>query len=116
LVIRDIQEEPPFGEQFQSIVISEVLEHLERPQVALKNLWKITAPGGIIFLNVPINSPAPDHIFLWHAPEEVVQLVENQGFKIEEFFNAPATGFTEEEALRSKVTINVLLVARKPRS
>ena len=69
-----------------------------------------------MFLNVPVNSPAPDHIFLWHSPEEVVDLVKDCGFEVVDTRFVPATGFTEEEARRRKVTINSLVIAKKPLS
>lgn len=48
--------------QFNSVTFSEVLEHLEQPAEALAAIHRITAPGGRVFINAPINSPAPDHI------------------------------------------------------
>ena len=53
---------------FQDVVLSEVLEHLETPREALLKIRDIMAPGGILFLNVPCNSPAPDHIYLFDRP------------------------------------------------
>ena len=48
---------------FDVVVISEVLEHLEQPDRAMNTVANALRPGGVAFVNIPINSPAPDHIF-----------------------------------------------------
>lgn len=53
---------------FPDVVLSEVLEHLEMPREALLKIHGIMAPGGRLFLNMPCNSPAPDHIYLFDSP------------------------------------------------
>ena len=100
---------------YHAVVFSEVLEHLDYPSVALKNVYEAMHPGGRLFLNVPINSPAPDHIYLWNTPEEVVELVKSCGFEVESTLLAPATGFSEAQARKRKVTINTLIVAVRPK-
>ncbi|MBN4055012.1 class I SAM-dependent methyltransferase [Acidimicrobium ferrooxidans] len=116
LISQNILEAPARTDAFDAVVFSEVLEHLDYPDVALKNVLLAMRPGGHMFLNVPVNSPAPDHIFLWHSPEEVVDLVKDCGFEVVDTRFVPATGFTEEEARRRKVTINSLVIAKKPLS
>ena len=99
---------------FDSIVISEVLEHLEQPHLALSKVCRQLTCGGLIFINVPVNSPAPDHIYLFETPEQVAQMVTDAGLKLIEVNNAPMTGFTLERAIRSKATISCALIAQKP--
>ncbi len=98
-------------ERFNAVVFSEVLEHLEDPKGALAAIRTLILPGGRLFLNVPINSPAPDHIFLLRSPEEVFGLVEGQGFKILETGCFPATNYTLEQAARHKLTVSVAMIA-----
>lgn len=109
LKIQNVMEPSRDGEMFDSVVISEVLEHLDHPDVALRNLADTTRPGGRIFVNVPINSPAPDHIFLWPNPEEVVDLVAASGFVVADTALAPVTGHTVDSARRRKLTLNALI-------
>lgn len=111
LCIRDIQKPAPQEERYNSIVISEVLEHLENPMLALKTLRTALAPGGQIFINVPVNSPAPDHIYLWETPEDVTRDVENCGLKILSANFEPMTGFDLAGARRSRTTISVVIIA-----
>lgn len=98
-------------EKFDAVVFSEVLEHLEDPKGALAAIRTLIRPGGRLFLNVPINSPAPDHIFLLRSPEETFELVEGQGFKILETGCFPATNYTLEQAAKHKLTVSVSLIA-----
>lgn len=96
---------------FDGIAISEVLEHLERPGDALATLKRQLAPGGRIFINVPINSPAPDHIYLLPDVEAARALVESVGLEVVDLTVAPMTGYSLEQAEREKATISCLIIA-----
>lgn len=97
---------------FDSIVVSEVLEHLEQPDVALTMIKGLLKPGGKVFVNMPVNSPAPDHIYLLREPEEVLTLVEQGGFRILQSQFAPQTGLSLDRARQTKSTISVAVVAQ----
>ena len=105
---------PPPGSQFDSIVISEVLEHLEDPGLALRSLSGWLRPGGRIWINVPINAPAPDHIHLLHTVEESHDLVRDSGYVIEQHNAFPMSGMTLEDAVRDKQAISSVITAVKP--
>lgn len=115
LSLHDIQIEstasPP---SFDSVVISEVLEHLESPQTALSRIFDVMRPKGRLFLNMPINSPAPDHIYLLKNPADVWNLIDAAGFCITEKHCCPATGYSLAKAERSSVTISCIAIAEKP--
>lgn len=104
---------PVTTERFDAVVISEVMEHLDYPDLALEHIYSVMAPRGLLFLNVPCNSPAPDHIFHWDKPESVIDLVRSKGYSIIEHGFAPATGYTEELARKRKITLNTLIIAKK---
>jgi len=99
--------------QFGSIAFSEVLEHLEKPQDALAILHRLLRDDGRLFLNAPVNSPAPDHIYLFETPEELLDMITNAGFLLESTRLSPCTGATLEWARRRKLTISVGVIARK---
>lgn len=98
---------------FDSIVFSEVLEHLEDPAAALSVLFGLLSQGGRIFINVPVNSPAPDHIFLFSAPEEVVRIVERAGFRIVKTLFAPGAGASLTSARKLRLAISTAVIATK---
>ncbi len=66
---------------FDRIVISKVLDHLENPKNALERLRSVISPKGRLFVKMPVNSPASDHIFLLTHPHEVIDLVTAAGFE-----------------------------------
>jgi 2-polyprenyl-3-methyl-5-hydroxy-6-metoxy-1,4-benzoquinol methylase len=103
----------PKRDAFDSIMCSEVLEHTEHPHKALDNIFRVLRPGGRLFLNIPVNSPAPDHISLWRKPGEVQSMVEHKGFVIEEFITLPPTGRTLQEALKHAFDISCVIIASK---
>lgn len=113
IVEQDVLRAPSRHGEFDGAVISEVLEHLEQPNLALRTLHRALKPGGRIFINAPLNSPAPDHIFLWRTPDEFRSFVVNQGFEIESFELFPVTGATVELALRQNLSISCVVVAVK---
>lgn len=104
----------PAPNQFDSIICSEVLEHTEQPEKALDNLYQALRPGGRLFLNIPVNSPAPDHIYLWRKPEEIRTMVLDHGYEIEDFIELPPTGKTLEKAVKQDLDISCITFARKP--
>jgi SAM-dependent methyltransferase len=98
--------------RFDSVVLSEVLEHLERPRDALAAVRRVLAPNGRLFVNAPVNSPAIDHIYLFRTPEELIELVRSVGFEIEETRLETASDHAEERARRLSLPISVAIVAR----
>jgi 2-polyprenyl-3-methyl-5-hydroxy-6-metoxy-1,4-benzoquinol methylase len=113
IVHQDVLEAPSRHEEFDAAVISEVLEHLERPDKALRSLHSALKHGGRIFINAPINSPAPDHIYLWRSTDEFTRFVEDQGFRIDSADFLPVTGATLERAVRNDLSISCVVIASK---
>jgi 2-polyprenyl-3-methyl-5-hydroxy-6-metoxy-1,4-benzoquinol methylase len=99
-------------EKFDVVVMGEVLEHLEQPDLALQEVFRVLDDGGVLFVNVPVNSPAPDHIYLLKTPEEATELVRRNGFEIVDAHAFPMSGYTLERAIRSKATISCVVVGR----
>lgn len=110
LIRRDLMEGQESDARFDSIVISEVCEHLEDPRAALVKLRGHLAPGGRLFVNVPINSPAPDHIYLLRTPEEGVDLVRSAGLEVVSTTLYPMTGLSERRARKLRATISCIVV------
>ena len=111
---QDVLVAPSRHDEFDLAIISEVLEHLERPDLALKSLHAALKPGGRIFINAPVNSPAPDHIYNWDSTDAFSQFVTDQGFEIEQTRLFPVTGASIDLAQRKKLSISCVVIARKP--
>lgn len=101
-------------DMFDRIVMNEVLEHLEDPVGALRSIKKRLCPGGTILVNVPVNSPAPDHIFLYRDEDAVKELFEVAGMDIISFDAFPMTGYTVEDARAIKATISCAAIISHP--
>ena len=58
MTMGDLQQGVPFrGDSFDIVVSSHVLEHLDKPQEAVKELHRVLKPGGLIIVGVPIYGP-----------------------------------------------------------
>jgi SAM-dependent methyltransferase len=114
IIEQDVLVAPARHSEFDAAVISEVLEHLERPDLALQSLCAALKPGGRIFINAPINSPAPDHIYLWRSPKEFLDFVKAQGFEIEAAYDLPQTGVKLERAIKLNLSVSCVVIGRKP--
>jgi|EndMetStandDraft_8_1072994.scaffolds.fasta_scaffold198329_2 2-polyprenyl-3-methyl-5-hydroxy-6-metoxy-1,4-benzoquinol methylase len=114
IVVQDMFDaDPDTVGRFDSITFSEVLEHLEKPGEALQKLRSVLSDDGYLFLNMPVNSPAPDHIFLLRSPEAVVDFVRDHGFDVIDTRFEPQTGMTLDLARAKNKTISAALIARK---
>lgn len=114
VICRDATKAESSHNSFDNIVLNEVLEHIEDPAAVLRNVLPLLKPGGRILVNMPSNSPAPDHLYLLNEPEETIDLVRDCGYEILESGLFPMTGYTVEQARRRKATINCCVVARRP--
>lgn len=114
IIEQDVLVAPTRRDEFDMAVISEVLEHLERPDLALQSLQAALKPGGRLYINAPVNSPAPDHIYNWASTDAFTQFVIDQGFEIEQARLFPVTGATLDRALRKNLAISCVIIARKP--
>ncbi len=112
LIETDILQAERPDKRFDLIVISEVLEHLERPEAALRFLRDVIADDGRIFINVPLNSPSPDHIYLLSTPDEARVLVEGAGFMVEHTELYATQGRPIEKSIANRVSVSVGMIAR----
>ena len=101
-------------ESFGAIVISEVLEHLERPADALKVLFSLCKLGGKIWVNAPANSPASDHLFLFTQPTDAVDMVRQAGFDVIHTAGYSMAGASIERAVRQKLTLSCVVIGQRP--
>ncbi len=115
LVLQNLFEQPSKStKHYDSIVLSEVLEHVEQPVAALRAIKGWLKPGGRVWVNVPANSPAPDHLFLVHSLEHACELVAQAGLEVEHSVAFPMTGVTLEKANRLKLTVSCVVTGRRP--
>jgi SAM-dependent methyltransferase len=98
--------------RYSTIVFSEVLEHLEEPKKALEIIRALLAPHGTVWINVPANGPAPDHLFLLRDLGEAQGILRSAGLEPLEWAAFPVTGSSLERAVRESLPVSYVLVAR----
>lgn len=111
---QNLFDDDPAGDApaFDGIVLSEILEHLEDPLGALRAVTRRLRSGGLVWVNVPANSPAPDHIYLLRAPEEACDLVEQAGLEVIDHAFFPMTGASLERARRQALSVSCVVIGR----
>ena len=98
---------------YDFIVLGEVIEHLDDPKAILTKLSNLLAPGGLLWVTTPTNSPALDHVYLFRSKQEVIQLVEEAGLEIVNDCHFYAEDVDEETATKNKITNLVGLFCKK---
>ena len=67
---------------YDFIAMGEVLEHVEQPEALLRRVSNLLTDDGYVFITVPANAPAIDHIYLFKNEHEIRNLAEAAGFRI----------------------------------
>ena len=85
-------EKLPFEAQsFDSALLDNVMEHIERPQPLLEEVRRVLKPGGRLLVGVPGSlgyASDPDHK-VFYDEASLVHRVELQGFRHRETFHTP---------------------------
>src|ERR1700722_7899971 len=97
--------------RFDSVVLAEVLEHLENPVEALRAVAQRMTARSLLWIHVPVNSPAPDHLYLLRTPEEALAMVKAGGFEPINHAFFPMSGRSLEAARKRELTISVVISA-----
>jgi 2-polyprenyl-3-methyl-5-hydroxy-6-metoxy-1,4-benzoquinol methylase len=101
------------GRRWHGIVLSEVLEHLEAPSLALDHVVESLEPGGRAFITTPANCPMPDHIFLFRSPEEIIECIEAAGLRVLEQRCFTGVGIDEARARKRHLPIACAVIAER---
>lgn len=110
---RSFDTEETIAEGLDALIVSEVLEHLEDPVDCLRRWTKHLRPETAVYINVPTNSPAPDHIYLLRDYHECLALAEAGGLSVQTMALFPATGMTLKKAHDMKSTISCCIIGRR---
>lgn len=90
--------------KYDFIVLGEVIEHLDDPKSILIKLSNMLNEGGLLWVTTPTNSPALDHVYLFHTRADVVALLEDSGLQVAAMCNYFAEDVDEATAIKNKVT------------
>jgi len=84
-IVGDAHQTPFTDNSFDTIVSTQLLEHVEKPWVVVSEMRRILKPGGFCIITAPFLVPyhADPYDFFRYTREGLVKLFENEGFKIE---------------------------------
>ncbi len=109
--IQDMHEVDAGSEQFDLIILSHLLEHLEQPVDALQKIRHTVAKSGYLFVNVPLNAPMPDHIQLLSDPNDAIRMIEDGGFRVLEIASHTTQAASLPRALKRKIAVTCSIIA-----
>jgi SAM-dependent methyltransferase len=98
---------------WNAVVMGEVLEHVERPDLFMAQIARLASEDAYIFITTCLNAPAVDHIFLFEHPEQLQRLFAEAGLRIEQERIRPYEGKTLQESLDERLAVNVAYMLRK---
>jgi ubiquinone/menaquinone biosynthesis C-methylase UbiE len=102
---------PYKNKSFDGIFCLCVLEHLKRPELAIKEMYRVLKPKGKLVLIVPTElgfRRDKTHVKFWHK-ENLRELLEKFNFKIERMFYCPFSF----KFFRERIFFNELRVIAK---
>lgn len=67
---------------YDLIILGEILEHLDKPEEMLLKAKDLLSDQGYIFLTVPTNAPAIDHVYLFRSSTEICNMIAGTGLII----------------------------------
>jgi len=98
---------------FDAIVAGEVVEHVEQPELFLKQIAALAKADAHIFLTTCINTPAIDHIYLWRTPQELETMIQDCGLTIRDRLTLPYQGKSLDEAIAEDLSVNFAFLLSK---
>jgi ubiquinone/menaquinone biosynthesis C-methylase UbiE len=108
--VQDMHTAEPGSERFELIILSHLLEHLEDPVDALVRLRPLLSKRGLIYVNVPLNAPMPDHLILLKTPAEAEALLVKGGFRVLEIAShtTQAASLSRAQKQETAVTCSII--------
>ena len=101
------------NEKYDFIVMGEVIEHVENPVSLLVKISKLLSNNGKAFLSTCVNCPAIDHVYHFHTIDEIREMFNKCGLKIESEKILPVEGLSMKEIIDKKITINYSAIVAK---
>lgn len=110
LLSRDFLTSEMTHHSYDSIVMGEVLEHVEEPLNFLKKIHSITTKESFIYITTCINAPAIDHIYLFDSISSIHTMVNEASLTIKDELLVPYEGCSLDDSLEKRLPVNIALV------
>jgi ubiquinone/menaquinone biosynthesis C-methylase UbiE len=79
----DIARLPFETESLDLLIASEVIEHMQEPAQAIRELARVLRPGGRLILTMPLESHTPAHAHTLDQPDDFRSLCESAGLSVQ---------------------------------
>lgn len=85
-VVGDVLNPPFASNSFDTVISTQVLEHVRQPWIMVNQIARILKPGGICIMTAPFLVPyhADPHDYFRYTKQGLASLFENEGFEIVE--------------------------------
>lgn len=110
LIETDLLAATGVGSGYDTVVMGEVLEHVEQPGRFLERIRDVAASDALIYVTTAVNAPAIDHIYLFRSVQEVEDLARSSGLVVRDVLATPYVGSTMQETVQNNLPINIALV------
>ncbi len=100
--VQDMHQAEATGEQLDLVILSHLLEHLDDPIPALATVKTLLTKDGVLFVNVPLNAPMPDHSQLLRDPSEAEKMLVDGGSRVLEIASHTTQAMPLGKALKRK--------------
>jgi len=98
---------------YDFIVMGEVIEHVEKPDLLLKKIAKLLANKGKAFISTCVNCPAIDHVYHFRTVDEIRDMFSSCGLSIVSEKVLPVENMPMSEIVDKKITINYSAIAER---
>jgi len=89
--------------KYDLITMGEVIEHVEEPVGLIRSLKNLLSPGGQAFITAPTNAGTIDHIYLFRNKQEILDVIDEAGFRVVRDFDIYSEDVSAEKAIKFKV-------------
>lgn len=107
---RDFLGESTPHQQYDAIVMGEVLEHVEDPAAFLSTIRALATKESFIYITTCINAPAIDHIYLFDSLNSLERIIESSGLLVTDKLVVPYENMSLEESVKQRMPVNVAYV------
>lgn len=99
--------------KYDVVVIGEVLEHVEKPQMFLEKCNELLTDDGRVYISTCANAPEPDHIFLFKSSNDVEDMINGSGLRIQDKMVLPYGDFSVDECVDMQLPMNMAYICKK---
>ena len=100
-------------EEYDFITMGEVLEHVNSPEKLLSKINGLLTENGKLFISTCVNCPAIDHVYHFKTVDEIRNMLNSNGYSIEEELVLPVEDLAMNEIVDKKITINYCAILKK---